>query len=92
MSYDYFSVAELYLYLIDSEVSSDVASKIRDHKINGELFLELGDEELKEVAPALGDRAQLKKLQRTLTETSNQVNEGHIKVTFLFYSSCIIIM
>lgn len=43
-------------------LSDDILDCVITHKIDGETFLELNDEYLKEIAPRLGDRLKLKKL------------------------------
>ena len=44
------------------QIEKDVLENIVLHKIDGETFLVLNDEYLREIAPLLGDRLKLKKL------------------------------
>ena len=44
------------------QIETNVLEKIVEHKIDGETFLVLNDEYLREVAPLLGDRLKIKKL------------------------------
>ncbi len=42
-------------------VSESTLKKIVAHKIDGEVFLEIDDEYLREIAPLVGDRLKIKK-------------------------------
>lgn len=42
-------------------LSEEVLDRIIDHKIDGEVFLELNDEYLSEISPLVGDRFKIKK-------------------------------
>ena len=64
----FYSVEELCEFLRDNHVSSDVSDRVKSNQINGELFLELSSDELKEIAPVLGDRVALRKLQTKLAD------------------------
>ena len=44
------------------QIELNVLDKIIDHKIDGETFLELNEEYLREIAPLLGDRLKVEKL------------------------------
>lgn len=50
------------------QVGTEVLQQIVDHKLDGDTFLSLNDEYLREVAPLLGDRMKLKKLIVKLLE------------------------
>ena len=53
------------------KLSEDILTKILEHKIDGEVFLGLNDEYLREIAPLLGDRMKLRRvLAATLAEVS----------------------
>ena len=57
------SVEELCSYLQDEIcVDDEVLSNLKKHKIDGETFLRLNEEYLREVAPLLGDRIKLKRV------------------------------
>ena len=43
-------------------MSEEVISNIKQHKIDGKIFLQLNEEYLREVAPLLGDRMKLKQV------------------------------
>ena len=43
------------------DVDSEVFENIKRHKITGDIFLQLDEEYLREIAPSLGDRIRLKK-------------------------------
>ena len=45
-----------------SDLEDHVSENIKKHKIDGQTFLQLNEEYLKEVAPLLGDRLKLKKV------------------------------
>ena len=49
-------------------LSEDVLTSIVSHKIDGEVFLALNEEYLREIAPFLGDRIKLKKV---ISDTQN---------------------
>lgn len=44
------------------DVDSEVFENIKRHKITGDIFLQLDEEYLREIAPLLGDRIRLKKI------------------------------
>ena len=50
-------------------ISEGVLSAIADNKIDGEIFLEIDEESLREIAPLIGDRAKLKKIIAKLRNT-----------------------
>ena len=43
-------------------LSSDILQKIVDHKMDGEVFLSLNDEYLREIAPLLGDWLKIRRM------------------------------
>ena len=52
-------------------ISESILDKILEHKIDGEVFLSLNDENLREIAPLLGDRLKIK---RVISETVVKLN------------------
>ena len=65
------SVEELCSYLQDEIcVDDEVLSNLKKHKIDGETFLQLNEEYLREVAPLLGDRIKLKRVITSALEPS----------------------
>ena len=48
-------------------LSEEIFQAILDHKIDGEIFVSLTDDHLREIAPLLGDRLKIKRL---LTKTA----------------------
>ena len=60
------STDELCAYLKQEipNISDNIVKLFSEHKIDGEVFLELDDEYLKEVAPLLGDRLKLKRVKK----------------------------
>ena len=60
------SSIQLHLYLIDKGFCEQVAENFLENEINGAVFLEMEMEEqhLKEVAPKIRDRINLKKFQQ----------------------------
>ena len=65
---------EMYAFFFEKEIltiSEDILKKIVEHKIDGEVFLSLNDEYLREIAPLLGDRLKIK---RVLTATFAKVS------------------
>ena len=49
-------------FLLSQGVRSSVVTAVVDNRINSELFVGLEEEDLKEVAPAVGDRIKLRKI------------------------------
>lgn len=82
-NFDALSPEDVCLFLQDEipTLSSDILQKIVDHKIDGEVFLSLNDEYLREIAPLLGDRL---KIRRVVAATLAKVST----VSLLLY--CII--
>ena len=52
--------------LSDLQYSTELLQNVRENTVTGNVFLQLSDEQLKEIAPKLGDRVRLKKLQTEL--------------------------
>ena len=70
-------------YLKERSVSDDVLEKILEHKIDGEVFLSLNDEHLREIAPLLGDRLKMKRvISETIAKFTNV--SGFVLPLFLF--------
>jgi len=69
-SLEKFSPEEVRDYVSDELpfIESSVLDKIVEHKIDGETFLLLNDEYLREIAPLLGDRLKIKKIIVKLLE------------------------
>ena len=61
-----FPVEQLCQLLSDLQYSTELLQNVRENAVTGNVFLQLSDEQLKEIAPKLGDRVQLKKLQTGL--------------------------
>lgn len=58
-------------------VSEDVLEKVMDHKIDDEVFLELNDTYLKEIAPLLGDRLKIRRAITTARAGRSTVSLIH---------------
>ena len=58
------STEEVCAYLKEqiSFISEGILERFVEHKIDGEVFLQLNDEYLREIAPLVGDRLKLKKI------------------------------
>ena len=61
-----FPVEQLCQLLSDLHYSTELLQNVRKNAVTGDVFLQLSDEQLKEIAPKLGDRVPLKKLQTEL--------------------------
>lgn len=63
-NFETFSPSQVCAYLQTEipNLSQDVLRKMQEHKIDGDVFLELNDEHLREVAPLLGDRVKIKRV------------------------------
>ena len=61
------SPEDVYIFLEKEipTISEDILKKIVEHKIDGEVFLSLNDEYLREIAPLLGDRLKIKHVLTT---------------------------
>ena len=55
-------------------ISGDILEKIIAHKIDGEVFLEIDDEYLREIAPLVGDRIKMKRAIRTAVNLTTRVS------------------
>ena len=49
-------------YLICQGIHSDVTTILTDNRIDGELFVAMCEDDLKEIVPVLGDRMRLRKI------------------------------
>ena len=73
-NFEELSPADVCSYLRENipSISDEIFQAILDHKIDGEVFLSLDDEYLREIAPLLGDRLKIKRLiSRTSAGLSN---------------------
>ena len=66
-------------------ISEGILERFVEHKIDGEVFLELNDEYLREIAPLLGDRLKLNKI-------INEALAESLVSNFLYYSRVISIL
>lgn len=59
-----FSPGEICAYVKDQipSISNEILDRIKEHEIDGSVFLELNDEYLREIAPRLGDHLKLKRI------------------------------
>ena len=55
-------------YLLSSGIREEVTEAFQANLINGEAFLELSEEDLKELLPVIGDRILIRKLLKKLHE------------------------
>ena len=55
------------------EVSESVLESISDHKIDGDAFLQLDYQGLKEIAPLLGDRLKIKRVMKSILDEMTPV-------------------
>ena len=68
-------------YLIEKGLHDDVIVKVMENRINSAVFLDLTEEDLKELAPAIGNRIALR---RILEHARNlKVRNAEIKVLLL---------
>ena len=69
-------------------ISCSILEKIKEHKIDGEVFVALNDEYLREIAPLLGDRLKIKRAIATALAVS--CAQGHFAfnsvIRVLFHS------
>ena len=61
---DKLSVKELSEFLSEKGLDNDVIQLLRDEKVDGKIFLELDNDELKELGVKFGDRKKLLKVVR----------------------------
>ena len=54
-------------------LSRNVLDLILEHKIDGEVFLELNDDYLREICPLVGDRLKIKKVIASATSWYSKV-------------------
>ena len=66
-------------YLTEKGLHDDVIAKVMDNRINSAVFLDLTEEDLKELAPAIGDRIAL----RRILEQARKVRKAEINVLLL---------
>ena len=71
-------------FLVDeiATISKDVLEIVVEHKIDGEVFLSLDDDLLREIAPLVGDRFKIKRLLTALLHKNiSAVSLDHVKKT-----------
>lgn len=60
-----FSVRELVSFLEDQNVPPNVLDNFEENCVNGEAFLTLEEEDLKELVPLIGERTLVRKILRS---------------------------
>lgn len=60
-------------FLTNNNVSEEVVEKIKVNKIDRELFMEMNECDIKEIAPLMADRLILRKLLRDKQHTPRKV-------------------
>lgn len=67
-SFELFSPSDVCDFLKEKVpgVSESVLERVIDHKIDGDVFLQLNDDYVKELAPLLGDRLKVRKALTSL--------------------------
>ena len=83
--FDEFSPADVCSFLRENvpSISEELFQAILDHKIDGEIFVSLTDDHLREIAPLLGDRLKIKRLlTKTAAGLSNVSTFKHITLPF----------
>lgn len=75
------SEIQLYRFLLDNGFSEQVATNVQDNGIDGAVFNEMTDEQLKEITPRIADRIKLKQPQQS------QVTGGKV---WTFLSLCFV--
>ena len=80
-NFELFSPSKVSDFLRDKVpgISEDVLENVIDHKIDGEVFLDLNDAYLKEIAPLLGDRL---KIRRAITSVLAGRSTVSLRMTF----------
>ena len=84
--FERFSPEEVRKYVLEKipQIDANVLDKIVEHKIDGETFLVLNEEYLREVAPLLGDRLKIKKLIVQLQAEESVVSYCIITIMLYF--------
>ena len=72
-----YTVGELCDFLEIRGCAEDVVHAVRRNGVNGDVFLELTEEHLKELAPLLGDRIALKKIHSSFCKSPLQEKVSH---------------
>ena len=67
------SCEEIKQLLVTSGVSESVVGAIEEHGLTADTIFDLTDEDLKEIAPRLGDRIKVKKVLLTMRNKVNNV-------------------
>lgn len=61
-SLEEFDVEDLAGFLLSKGVPSDIIESFKEHGINGQTFVQMSEEHIKELAPRIVDRVNLKKI------------------------------
>ncbi len=79
-----FSPGDVCSYLRHQLPSIDKAifDKILEHKIDGEVFVSLNDEYLREIAPLLGDRIKIKRVVNSTLLSCSTVSRYFTSIEF----------
>ena len=67
------NVDDLKTFLLEQGFSSEVASAFQEHGIDGAIFGEMTDNHFCEVAPKIGDRVKLKRIQDNEKSAADKV-------------------
>lgn len=76
-----FNKEELHLYLVDKlgeEIGGDTLDTFEEQKITGKAFLELDDNDLRELVPLIGERKAVKRLIASFKPPTTKVSVCNI--------------
>ena len=76
-----YCVEEFALLLEEEDFPQDVIEAVIKNEIDGEIFMDLSEDYLKEIAPRLKDRVLLKRLQSANSSSTHPAPQLQEKVT-----------
>ena len=77
------SVDELHDFLAEKLISSDVLASMENNGVTGAVFLELTDDDLKEMAPRMADRVALRRIQRSQSDEDKPQTPMVLEITYI---------
>ena len=85
---EYLTIDEFAERLVEEGIEDEVVKTFEENRISGAVFLQLQEDDLKELVPVIGDRVKVRQLLREATQVGSSV----YKLTKLYTNAYKIIL
>ena len=85
---EYLTIDEFAEHLVEEGIEDEVVKTFEENRFSGAVFLQLQEDDLKELVPVIGDRVKVRQLLREATQVGSSV----YKLTKLYTNAYKIIL